>query len=55
MVMIIADPHASSPINQTQAAWIAVGNGLFTGVYDLNRVKKSIDQSFAQSPYLNHN
>lgn len=52
MIMVIADPHTESPINQTQAAWLAVGNGLFTGAYDLNRVKKSIDQSFAQSPYL---
>lgn len=55
MIMIIADPNVESPINQTQAAWLAVGNGLFTGVYDIERVKKSIDQSFAQSPYLKTN
>jgi hypothetical protein len=55
MIMIIADPNVETPINQTQAAWVAVGNGLFTGVYDINRVKKAIDQSFAQSPYLKTN
>ena len=55
MVMVIADPHVTSPINQSQASWLAVGNGLFTGYYDINRVKKAIDQSFAQSPYLKHN
>ncbi|HEU5291395.1 MAG TPA: DUF4136 domain-containing protein [Cyclobacteriaceae bacterium] len=55
MIMVIADPHVQTPINQTQAAWMAVGNGLFTGAYDLNRVKKAIDQSFAQSPYLKTN
>lgn len=55
MIMIIADPNVQSPINQTQAAWLSVGNGLFTGAYDLNRVKKSIDQAFAQSPYLKTN
>lgn len=54
-IMVIADPNVASPINQTQAAWLAVGNGLFTGAYDLNRVKKAIDQSFAQSPYLKTN
>lgn len=55
LVLIIADPNVDSPINQTQASWVAVSNGLFTGVYDLNRVKKAIDQSFAQSPYLKTN
>lgn len=55
MIMVIADPHVQSPINQSQAAWLAVGNGLFTGSYDINRVKKSIDQSFKQSPYLKIN
>jgi len=55
MIIVIADPNVASPINQTQAAWLAVGNGLFTGAYDLNRVKNSIDQAFAQSPYLKTN
>lgn len=55
LVLIIADPNVESPINQTQAAWVAVSNGLFTGAYDLNRIKKAVDQSFAQSPYLKTN
>lgn len=55
MIMVIADPHEESPINQTQAAWMSVGNGLFTGSYDIDRVKRSIDQAFAQSPYLKTN
>lgn len=55
MIMVIADPNIESPINQSQAAWVAVGNGLFTGAYDIGRVKKAIDQSFDQSPYLKIN
>jgi len=54
-VIVIADPNVQSPINQTQASWVAVSNGLFTGVYDVTRVTKAIDQSFAQSPYLKTN
>ena len=55
LIMVISGNSANSPINQSQAAWVAVGNGLFTGVYDLNRVKKAIDQSVVQSPYLKTN
>jgi hypothetical protein len=56
MIMTIADPNGDElPINQSQAVWVSVGNGLFTGAYDLNRVKKSIAQSFEQSPYLQTN
>jgi hypothetical protein len=55
LIMVIAAPEDETPINQTQATWLAVGNGLFTGAYDIVRVKKSIDQSFAQSPYLKIN
>jgi len=55
MVMVISGSAVGSPINQTQSAWLAVGNGLFTGAYDINRVKKAIDQAFAQSPYLKTN
>lgn len=55
MIMVIADPTVESPINQSQAAWVAVANGLFVGDYDLDRVEKSIDQAFAQSPYLKLN
>jgi hypothetical protein len=55
MIMVIADPNVESPINQSQAAWVAVANGLFVGEYDLDRVEKGIDQAFAQSPYLKLN
>lgn len=55
LIMVIADPHVESPINSSQAAWVAVANGLFTGAYDLNRVKDGIDQAFEQSPYLKLN
>lgn len=55
IIMVIADPHIESPINQTQAAWIAVGNGLVTNAYDVNRANKAIDQAFEQSPYLQTN
>lgn len=55
MIMVISGSTVDSPINQTQSAWLAVGNGLFTGSYDLNRVKKSIDQAFKQSSYLKTN
>lgn len=53
LIMVIADPNVDQlPINQSQAAWVAVGNGLFTGAYDFTRVSKAIDQAFEQSPYL---
>lgn len=57
MVMTISDPNlgADSPINRSPAVWISAANGLFTGYYDLDRVTESIDQSFEQSPYLQHN
>ncbi len=55
-IMVIADPTPDdSPINIGPAAWFAVGNGLFTGNYNLDRVLNAIDQSFEQSPYLKTN
>jgi len=55
LILVIADPHSESPINQSQASWVAVANGLFTGNYDLGRVEEGIDQAFRQSPYLKIN
>ena len=55
MILVISDPNVGSPTNQTQAAWIAVGNGLFTGYYEIDRALDAVDQSFAQSPYLKVN
>jgi Domain of unknown function (DUF4136) len=57
MIITMADPNVEddSPINQSQTAWIAVGNGLFSGAYDLSRVTDAIDEAFDQSPYLKLN
>ena len=57
MILVIADPHqaANSPINRSQALWVAAGNGLFTGNYDVSRVTDAIHQAFEQSPYLKTN
>ncbi len=54
MIITMADPNVGNdnPINQSQTAWIAVGNGLFSGAYDISRVTKAIDEAFDQSPYL---
>jgi hypothetical protein len=39
----------------TEAKWLCVGNGLYTGAYNFNRVEKAINQAFEQSPYLKIN
>ena len=55
-IMVIADPTPDdSAINLSPAAWVGVGNGLFTGNNDLERAKNAIDQAFDQSPYLKTN
>ena len=38
---------------QPTNVWTSAANGLMSGVYDLTRVNKAIDQAFKQSPYLN--
>lgn len=57
LIITLADPNVEddSPINQSQAAWVAVANGLYTGSYDLSRVTRAIDDAFNQSPYLKTN
>lgn len=56
LILTMASPEPdNSPIRESQAVWIMAGNGLFTGVYDVGRVTKAIDQGFAQSPYLKTN
>ena len=57
MVITMADPGLadSSPINQSEACWIMVGNGIATGYGDISRVTNAIDQGFKQSPYLKIN
>jgi len=53
-VMVLTDPHEAdtSPINRSATAWVSAANGLASYSNDINRVIKSIDQSFKQSPYL---
>lgn len=55
MIMVLSDPNkaSDSPINRSRASWVAAANGLVNYAYDITRVTKSIDQAFAQSPYLN--
>jgi hypothetical protein len=57
LILVMADPSAaeSSPIERSPAVWVAVGNGLFTGSYNISRVTNAIDQAFTQSPYLKLN
>lgn len=57
VIITIADPNAGedSPINQSQAAWVSVMNGLYTGAYEVSRVTTAINDAFAQSPYLKTN
>lgn len=55
LIMVLSDPSQAddSPINRSKAAWVSAANGLASYAYDITRVTKSIDQSFAQSQYLN--
>jgi hypothetical protein len=57
IILVMADPSAAedNPIERSPAVWTMIGNGLFTGAYELDRVTDAIDQAFAQSPYLKLN
>lgn len=52
MIITISEPADNVG---TEAVWLGVGNGVYTGAYDFNRVEKAIDQAFEQSPYLKIN
>ena len=57
MLLVLADPSqaSESPINRSQAIWVAAANGLLTGYYDISRVTDAVHQAFKQSPYLKTN
>jgi len=57
LIITIADPNVEddSPINQSQAAWVCVANGLYTGAYDVSRLTTALNDAFSQSPYLKTN
>ncbi|HOY49538.1 MAG TPA: DUF4136 domain-containing protein [Chryseolinea sp.] len=57
LIFTLVDPNAGedSPINQSQASWVAVMNGLYVGTYNVSRVTTAIDDAFEQSPYLKTN
>lgn len=51
MTLVAEDTNMVQKTN----VWTAAANGLLSGYYDVNRVNKSIDQAFKQSPYLKTN
>lgn len=51
MSMIVDGDEYAEP----HTVWTGAINGLLSGSYNASRVKKSIDQAFTQSPYLNVN
>lgn len=54
MLMTMVDPSlaAESPDGNLRVVWTGLMNGLLSGTYDIDRLKRGIDQSFTQSPYL---
>lgn len=55
MVMTMVDPNKESTDDSKLVVWTGAMNGLLSGTYDIERVKKGIGQAFAQSPYLKTN
>jgi hypothetical protein len=55
MIIAIADPNVSNPVDRSEVSWLMVGNGLASGSGNVNRVTDAIDQAFKQSPYLKIN
>jgi hypothetical protein len=55
LVMTMVDPNLSSTDDSKRVIWSSAINGLLSGTYEINRVKKGIDQAFTQSPYLKTN
>jgi hypothetical protein len=52
LVMSLVDKSILSANGNPVSQWTGAINGILTGTYDADRMNKSIDQVFAQSPYL---
>jgi hypothetical protein len=55
LLFTMLDPNEISGNGNPVSQWTGAVNGLMNGVYDPSRVNQSIDQIFAQSPYLKIN
>lgn len=55
LIISLTDPNEETPTGRTEVKWLAVGNGLYSGAYELDRVTSAVDQAFKQSPYLKTN
>ncbi len=54
-VMTMVSPNDESTDESKKVVWTSAINGLLQGTYDVSRITKAIDQSFAQSTYLKTN
>ena len=52
LLVTIVDPNTESTDDSKYLAWTGAINGLLSGSWNPDRVNKSIDQLFIQSPYL---
>jgi len=55
MTMVNGDQNEEAIDGSKLVLWSGAMNGLLSSGYDIDRVKKGIDQAFAQSPYLKTN
>jgi hypothetical protein len=55
MLMSMVNPNQESTDGSLPLVWTAAMNGLMSGTYDIDRIKKGINQAFAQSPFLKTN
>ena len=55
LLLTITDPNMESTDGSLRNVWTGAMNGLLSGSYDIDRIKKGIDQAFTQSPYLKTN
>lgn len=55
MVMTMVNPNQESTDGSLGLVWTSAMNGLLSGTYEIDRLKKGINQAFAQSPYLKTN